>query len=195
MEKLVSFLGLLVMMGLAWLMSAHRRRIHWRTIGGGLVLQFAFAFLTLGTAPGRELFARLGDVFTALLSFVDEGSVFVFGIPSGGPTDRLLLGTFAFGVLPSIVFFSSLVSILYHFNIMQRVVRLAAMLMRKTLHLSGAESLSVAANIFLGQVEAPLVVRPYLNTMTKSELMAVMMAGFATVAGGSSGQCSCARAA
>lgn len=184
-EKLISLVGLLVMMGLAWLLSAHKRRIQWRTIGGGLALQFILAFLILGTRPGRDLFAGMGDVFTALLAFVDEGSVFVFGISRReGGTDRLLLGSFAFGVLPSIVFFSSLVSILYHFNIMQRVVRVAAIVMQKALNLSGAESLSVAANIFLGQVEAPLVVRPYLNTMTRSELMAIMMAGFATVAGG-----------
>ena len=185
MEKLISCLGLLTMMGLAWLMSADRRQIPWRTIAGGLALQFAFAFLTLGTAAGHDLFTWLGNLFTALLGFVDEGSLFVFGIPQAdGSVDRRLLTSFAFGVLPSIVFFSSLVSVLYHFNIMQRVVSLAARLMQKTLHLSGAESLSVAANIFLGQVEAPLVVRPYLNSMTRSELMAVMMAGFATVAGG-----------
>jgi concentrative nucleoside transporter, CNT family len=185
MEKLVSLLGILVFMGLAWLMSSHKRVIQWRAIVGGLALQFGFAFLTLGTKTGREVFGKLGEVFTALLGFVEEGSVFVFGTPSADSgTDRLLLTSFAFGVLPSIVFFSSLVSILYHFGIMQRIVRLTALAMQKTLKLSGAESLSVAANIFLGQVESPLVVRPYLNMMTRSELMAVMMAGFATVAGG-----------
>ncbi len=185
MERLTSFGGLFVMMGLAWLMSSHKGRIQWRTIAGGLVLQFAFAFLTLRTAPGRNLFAKLGDVFTGLLQFVDEGAVFVFGMSTqSGESDKQLLTSFAFGVLPSIIFFSSLMSILYHFNIMQRVVHLAAIVMQKVLNLSGAESLSVAANIFLGQVEAPLVVRPYLSTMTQSELMTIMMAGFATVAGG-----------
>lgn len=185
MQKAVSLLGIMVFMGLAWLLSAHRRVIPWRAIAGGLFLQFAFAFLTLGTEPGRQVFARMGDLFTNLLSYVEEGSVFVFGGHARDPdSDQFLLTTFAFGVLPSIVFFSSLVSILYHFGLMQRVVRITALAMQKTLKLSGAESLSVAANIFLGQVEAPLVVRPYLNTMTSSELMAVMMAGFATVAGG-----------
>lgn len=111
MEKLISCLGLLAMMGLAWLMSADRRQIPWRTIAGGLALQFAFAFLTLGTAAGRDLFAGLGNLFTALLGFVDEGSLFVFGIPQAdGTVDRRLLTSFAFGVLPSIVFFSSLVA-------------------------------------------------------------------------------------
>jgi concentrative nucleoside transporter, CNT family len=185
MERLISFVGLFAMMGLAWLMSSHKRHIQWRTIAGGVVLQFAFAFLTLRTTPGQQLFAKLGELFTAMLGFVDEGSVFVFGMHSpSGVSNRDLLTSFAFGVLPSIIFFSSLMSILYHFNIMQRVVRLAAIVMQKALNISGAESLSVAANIFLGQVEAPLVVRPYLATMTQSELMAVMMAGFATVAGG-----------
>jgi CNT family concentrative nucleoside transporter len=184
-EKLISFGGLFVMMGLAWLMSSRKRVIQWRTIVGGLVLQFAFAWLTLRTAPGRMLFEKLGDVITGLLQFVDEGAMFVFGVAvEGEQPDRHLLATFAFGVLPSIIFFSALMSILYHFNVMQRIVRLAAVVMQKVLNLSGAESLSVAANIFLGQVEAPLVVRPYLATMTHSELMAIMMAGFATVAGG-----------
>ncbi len=127
----------------------------------------------------------MGGAIRELLAFVDEGSLFVFGIQGGGKSpDARLLATFAFGILPSIIFFSSLMSILYHFNIMQRVVRAAATVMHKLLHLSGAESLSVAANIFLGQIEAPLVVRPYLATMTLSELMAVTMAGYATVAGG-----------
>jgi CNT family concentrative nucleoside transporter len=184
MERLISFGGLFVMMGIAWLMSSHRSRIRWRTIAMGLVLQFAFAFLTLRTELGRNLFARLGDVFTGLLEFVDAGAVFVFGMPGPEETNRQLLATFAFGVLPSIIFISSLMSILYHFHIMQHVVRAAAIVMQKGLRLSGAESLSVAANIFLGQVESPLVVRPYLATMTQSELMTIMMAGFATVAGG-----------
>ncbi len=185
MERFVSFAGLFVMMGLAWLMSSHKRTIQWRTIGGGLALQFIFAYLTLRTAPGQALFAKLGDVFTSLLGFVDAGSVFVFGLPSQGDDDGLLLlDTFAFGILPSIIFFSSLMSILYHFHVMQRIVRLTAVVMQRALNISGAESLSVAANIFLGQIEAPLVVRPYLSTMTQSELMTIMMAGFATVAGG-----------
>ena len=134
--------------------------------------------------PKARVFATLGDIFTGLLGFVDAGSLFVFGIPSETAQQSPLLRTFAFGTLPSIIFFSALMSVLYHFGLMQRMGGVAALVMQKTLNVSGAESLSVAANIFLGQVEAPLVVRPYLDTMTRSELMAIMMAGFATVAGG-----------
>jgi concentrative nucleoside transporter, CNT family len=186
MERLVSFGGLFVMMGLAWLLSSHRRRIQWRVIVVGLALQFLFAFLTLRTAAGRLGFSWLGDMFTSLLGFVDVGADFVFGMPAGsGNTESTrLLTSFAFGVLPSIIFFSSLMSILYHFHVMQRIVHVVAAVMRKSLGISGAESLSVAANIFLGQVESPLVVRPYLSTMTQSELMTIMVAGFGTVAGG-----------
>jgi len=167
MERLVSFAGLFVMMALAWLMSPHKRSIPWRTVVGGLGLQFAFAFLTLRTEWGQALFAKIGNAFTGLLEFVDAGAVFVFGTvgPDGGERGTQLLTTFAFGVLPSIIFFSSLMSILYHFHVMQRVVHVAAIIMQKILNISGAESVSVAANIFLGQVEAPLVVRPYLNTI------------------------------
>lgn len=185
MERLISFAGLFVMIGLAWLMSARRRRIDWRIVVTGLALQFAFALVVLRTSPGRAAFDWLGDVFSALLGFVDSGTGFVFGTTgAGGSRDTRLLTSFAFGTLPSIIFISALMSILYHLNLMQRVVRVAAVVMRKVLRLSGAESLSVAANIFLGQIEAPLVVRPYLATMTQSELMLVMLAGFASIAGG-----------
>ena len=122
----------------------------------GLALQFSFAWLTLSTAQGCRVFATLGDIFTGLLGFVDAGSLFVFGIPSEtGRVQSPLLRTFAFGTLPSIIFFSALMSVLYHFGLMQRVVRVAALVMQKTLNVSGAESLSVAANIFLGQVGGP----------------------------------------
>ena len=135
--------------------------------------------------PGQFVFAKLGDVFTGLLGFVDVGTLFVFGVAGedAAASNGRMLTTFAFGVLPIIIFFSSLMSILYHFHVMQRVVRWSAVVMQKTLNISGAESLATAANIFIGQVEAPLAVRPYLATMTRSELMTVMMAGFATVAG------------
>ena len=157
--------------------AADRRRIPWRTIVGGLALQFAFAFLTLGTVAGRVVRLAGQSLYRAFGLRRRRKPVRVRHSASRRQLDRRLLASFAFGVLPSIVFFSSLVSVLYHFNIMQRVVSLAARLMQKTLNLSGAESLSVAANIFLGQVEAPLVGAPYLNSMTRSELMAVMMAG------------------
>jgi CNT family concentrative nucleoside transporter len=184
MERLTSFAGLFVMIGLAWLLSADRRRIDWRVIAIALALQFAVGLVILRTTPGQAVFAWLGDVFAALLGFVDVGAGFVFGTSAPGGRDTSLLTSFAFGTLPTIIFFSALMSILYHLNVMQHVVRAAAVVMRKGLRLSGAESLSVAANIFLGQVEAPLVVRPYLAAMTQSELMLVMLAGFATIAGG-----------
>lgn len=185
MERLTSVAGLFVMIGLAWLLSANRRKVDWRTVAIGLALQVALAVVILHTPPGRAVFDWLGDVVLALLNFVDVGSAFVFGTTGpDGRTDTNLLTSFAFGALPAIIFFSSLLAMLYHLNVMQHVVRGAAFVMRKSMRLSGAESLVVAANIFMGQVVAPVVVRPYLPTMTRSELMLVMLSGFATIAGG-----------
>jgi CNT family concentrative nucleoside transporter len=175
--RATSFLGLLVMMGLAWLLSSHRTRIRLRTVVGGLVLQFLFALLILRTRPGRAVFSWIGSFFGRLLDFVDAGASFVFG-------PRFSEFYFAFKVLPTIIFFSSLMSVLYYFGVMQRVVRVMAVLMQRTLGTSGAESLSASANIFVGQTEAPLVIRPYVESMTRSELMSVMVGGFATIAGG-----------
>jgi CNT family concentrative nucleoside transporter len=175
--RAVSFLGLLVMMALAWLLSSHRFRVRLRTVLGGLGLQFTFALLILRTSPGRLVFDRIGAFFTRLLDFVDAGASFVFG-------PRFNEFYFAFKVLPTIIFFSSLMSVLYYFGVMQKVVWLMAIVMQKTLGTSGAESLSASANIFVGQTEAPLVIRPYVANMTRSELMAVMVGGFATIAGG-----------
>ncbi len=177
MERVVSAFGLFVMIGLAWLMSTHRRRFPWRVVLIGMVLQFVFALLTLRTAPGRLLFDALGSLFTKILDFVDEGSKFVFG-------SEYAHHYFAFRVLPTIVFFSSLMSVLYYLGVMQRIVQAMAWVMQRTMKTSGAESLSTAANIFVGQTEAPLVVKPYVARMTNSELMAVMIGGFATIAGG-----------
>jgi len=185
MERLTSFAGLFVMIGLAWLMSSHRWRVAWRTVAAGMILQFVLAIVVLRTSLGRGAFSWLGEAFIGLMAFVDVGAEFVFGVnASDGTRDNSLIRSFAFGTLPTIIFFSTLMSMLYHLGVMQRVVQAMAFVMRKSLRLSGAESLSVAANVFFGQVEAPLVVRPYLATMTRSELMAVMLAGFATIAGG-----------
>ncbi|MGD9857963.1 MAG: NupC/NupG family nucleoside CNT transporter [Planctomycetaceae bacterium] len=186
--RAVSFCGLFVMVLLAWLLSAARRRVSLRVVAGGMLLQFLLALAILRTAPGHALFAAMGDFFTALLGFVDAGSSFMFHVfPREGdgefPPPVILLRAFAFGVLPIIVFFSSLMSILYHLGVVQRVVALFARVMQKVLGTSGAESLAAAANIFVGQTEAPLVVRPYIPAMTQSELMAVMVGGFATIAG------------
>lgn len=177
MERVVSAFGLFVMIGLAWSMSAHRWRVNWRLVATGLALQFTFAWLTLKTEPGRMTFDQLGALFSKVLDFVDAGAMFVFGKDFKNTY-------FAFKVLPTIIFFSSLMSVLYHLGLMQRIVQAMAWVMQRTMHTSGAESLSAAANIFVGQTEAPLVVRPYVAKMTDSELMAIMVGGFATIAGG-----------
>lgn len=177
MERYISAFGLFVMIGLAWLMSTHRRRVNWRLVAMGLLLQFGFAWLTLKTEPGRLTFDALGELFSKVLDFVDAGASFVFG-------KEFRNYYFAFRVLPTIIFFSSLMSVLYHLGVMQRIVKLMSWVMQRTMCTSGAESLSAAANIFVGQTEAPLVIRPYVARMTNSELMAIMVGGFATIAGG-----------
>lgn len=177
MERVISFSGLFVMIGLAWLMSSHKSKIQWRVVVGGLLLQFAFAWFVLKTKAGEWVFARFADVFRALLDCSDAGSSQLFG---EGFQEHFL----AFKVLPTIIFFSALMSLLYYFGIIQVVVKLFAKLMQYTLGTSGAETLSAAANVFVGQTEAPLVIRAYLPTMTLSELNAVMVGGFATIAGG-----------
>lgn len=189
MERVVSFGGLFVMMGLAWAMSNNRKKINFRIVAGGLALQFVMALLVLKTAPGQSFFLWLGEIFKNMQTFTDEGSKFVFGINTGPdetgyPPRDTLLRTFAFGVLPTIIFFSSLMSVLYYLGIVQVVVRAIAKVMQWTLKTSGAETLSAASNIFVGQTEAPLVIKPYLSKMTESELMALMVGGFATIAGG-----------
>ena len=143
---------------------------------GGLLLQILFAFLILKTPWGEISFRWLGEFFNSILGFVDQGSAFLFDIfPRDGddplPPQYTLWRSFAFGILPTIIFFSSLMAILYHWGIMQRVVTAFAWIMQKTLGTSGAETLSAAANIFVGQTEAPLVIRPYVDKMTMSELM------------------------
>ena len=178
--RFICVLGLLIFILLAWLISSDRRRFPVRVVVGGLFLQLLLGFLVLRTSAGRMVFEKIGDVFTSVLDTVKEGSGFLFG--AGG--DESLLGTFAFGVLPTVIFFSSLMSILYHLGVMQRVVWGMAWVMRFTLGTSGAETLSAAANVFVGHTEAPLVVRPYLSKMTRSELCAMMTGGFATVTGG-----------
>ena len=141
------------------------------------MLQVVFAWLTINTEPGRRFFEGAGACFNTLMDFVDEGNVRVFG-------ESFRDHYFAFKVLPTIIFFSALMSVLYHLGVMQFIVRILGYVMQVTLGTSGAESLSASANIFVGQTEAPLVVRPYVARMTRSELMAVMVGGFATVAGG-----------
>ncbi|QDT68527.1 Nucleoside permease NupX [Planctomycetes bacterium MalM25] len=177
MERYTSLLGLAVIIGLAWLMSSHKKRFPVRIVVCGLLLQFAFAFLILRTDPGRIVFEKIDDVFVGLLNCVDSGAEFMFG---ANFKDHF----FAFRVLPTIIFFSAFMSIFYYLGVIQKVVGALAIVMQKTLGTSGAETLSSAANIFVGQTEAPLVIRPYISTMTRSELNAVMVGGFATMAGG-----------
>ena len=177
MERLISLFGLLVMIALAFAMSADRRKVDRRLVAAGVGLQFLLALFVLKTGPGQALFGHIGAFFTALLNYVDAGSSFVFG-------DAFGEHFFAFKVLPTIIFFSALMGVLYHLGLVQYVVTAFAWVMQRTLRTSGGESLAAAANIFVGQTEAPLVVRPYVASMTRSELMALMVGGFATIAGG-----------
>ncbi|MHC4878165.1 MAG: NupC/NupG family nucleoside CNT transporter [Planctomycetota bacterium] len=185
MERIISFCGLFVMLAVALGLSSARHRINLRLVGGGLVLQFVLALLILKTETGHQIFQWLGDRFRAMQTFTDAGTGLIFGIAqSDGPPDDQLLRTLAFGVLPTIIFFSALMSVLYHLGLIQIVVRALAKLMQFSLGTSGAETLAAASNVFVGQTEAPLVVKPYLRNMTESELMALMVGGFSTIAGG-----------
>ncbi len=176
----ICLLGLVSFIALAWLVSEQRRMFPWRVAIGGLTLQFGLALFVLKTSIGKRLFSGIGYGFERVMDSVAAGSGFLF---QAGANDTLLQ-TFAFGVLPTVIFFSSLMSILYHIGIMQKVVGALAWVMRLTLGTSGAETLAASANVFVGHTEAPLVVRPYLATMTRSELCAMMVGGFATVTGG-----------
>jgi concentrative nucleoside transporter, CNT family len=187
-QRVIPVLGMLVMIGIAWSLSSHRKRFPWRVVIGGLAMQITMALIVLQIPLGKAVFEFIGGVITNLLDCVDRGAGFVFGTDmvetSRGPMPAYRVSLVAFKVLPTIIFFSSLMSILYYLGVMQLVVGAISRVMQKTLGTSGAETLSAAGNIFVGQTEAPLLVRPYLNTMTKSELMAVMVGGFATIAGG-----------
>ena len=184
MDQYKGILGILTLLAIAYAMSNNRNRISFRTIYWGLGLQFIFAVFILKTPIGKPIFSFLDKMITKLISFSDAGSDFLFKsyVADVGVHPSLL--NFAFRLLPTIIFFSSLMAVLYHFGIIQKIVKLIAKLMQKTMHTSGAETLSVSANIFVGQTEAPLMVRPFISQMTKSELMVVMVGGFATVAGG-----------
>lgn len=177
-QRLVSLVGLASMVAIAWASSKHRRAVPWRVIGWGLALQVSFGWLVLKTAPGVWLFRQLNDAVLTLLGFTERGTTFVFGEFA---SERF---TVALNVLPTIIFFSSLMTILYYLGVMQRVVSAFAWVMRRTMRTSGPETLSVAANSFVGMTEAPLMIAPFVGKMTMSELMAVMTGGFATVAGG-----------
>ncbi len=174
-------LGVALLCGLAWLMSENRRAVNWRLVLSGIGLQILLAWFVLRTQVGVRLFEHAGGLFSKLIGMTDHGVRMVFGnlADPAGPWGFV----FAFKALPAIIFFSALMSILYHLRIMQVVVWLLAKCLSRTLGVSGAEAMSNAANIFCGQTEAPLVVKPYIPSMTRSELMAMMTGGFATIAG------------
>jgi len=182
MGRLTGILGLITMMGLAFAFSTNRRAIRVRTVAWGLALQFAFAVFVLRVDFGRTLFQKAGDAVTKLLSYSFYGSEFVFG--ELGKSGGKLGFYFAFQVLPTIIFIAAFFAILYHFGIMQFIIRLAARVMMRFMGASGAESLNVAASIFMGQTEAPLTIRPFLPNVTRSELMTIMTSGMAHVSGG-----------
>jgi CNT family concentrative nucleoside transporter len=178
-------IGLVAVTALAFLFSANKRAVNWQMVGMGIMLQFAFAFLVLKTSIGRNIFSAISKFFVILFSFASEGAQFVFGPLAKSPDVTGSIGfIFAFQVLPTIIFFASLMGILYYLGIMQRVVQGIAWVMAWLLKTSGAESLCVAANTFIGQTEAPLVIRPYIASMTQSELHTIMISGMAHIAGG-----------
>ncbi len=187
--KLISALGLVVLVGLAWLCSQNRARFPWRTVWSGLGLQFAFALFILQTSYGRALFGQAQLAFTALIRCANQGAEMVFGPLAREAllTEKLGPGqgfVFVVTVSATIIIVSALSSVLYHYGILQRVVRGMAWVMQRVMRTSGSESLAAAANIFMGQTEAPLVIKPYLRRMTSSELLALMVGGMATIAGG-----------
>jgi concentrative nucleoside transporter, CNT family len=194
--KLQPLVGLIVIMAVAYACSTNRRAIDRSTVAWGLSLQVLFALIVLKTTAGQAVFQRLGALINRLLDFAFVGSSFVFG-PLGDRDAwprimRAVLGdegaryavVFAFQVLPTIIYIAALFAILYYFGVMQVIVRLFAIMMRRVMKASGAESLNVAASIFMGQTEAPLTIRPFLPRMTESELMTVMTAGMAHISGG-----------
>ena len=183
MERFIGILGILVLLAIAVAMSNNRKSIPWRLVIWGLGLQFIFAIIILKTPIGQPFFGAVDTAIKKLLSFSDAGSDFLFKSFSAGVVEAPLMN-FAFRLLPTLIFFSSLITVLYHFGIIQFIVKWIARAMQMTMRTSGSETLSVSANIFVGQTEAPLMVRPFVSKMTRSELMAVMVGGFATVAGG-----------
>lgn len=188
-------LGILLLIGISFLISNNKKKINWRLVLSGLSLQLVFAILILKgenmrsffapLAWPKDFFASISYVFVLILNFTTEGAKFVFGdlaLPPG--SDNSLGFFFAFQVLPTIIFFASLMSVLYYLGVMQRIVQGMAWVMAKVMGTSGAESLSCTANIFVGQTEAPLMIKPYIKEMTRSEVLTIMVGGMATIAGG-----------
>lgn len=182
MGRFTGILGLVTMLGLAYAFSTNRHAIRLKTVAWGLGLQFVFAVFVLRIDAGRQAFQKAGDVVNRLLSYAFAGSQFVFG--ELGKQGSHLGFYFAFQVLPTIIFIAAFFAVLYHYGIMQFIIKIAAWVMTRVMGASGAESLNVAASIFMGQTEAPLTIRPFLPDLTRSELMTVMTSGMAHVSGG-----------
>jgi len=201
MEIIRGFLGLIMLVGIAYIFSKHKKDINWKLVSTGILIQFILAILVFKqiqipftSISMSSIFSFLASFFTQLLSFTDAGAKFIFGswpdsaeifkLGSEGRVEHTIGYVFAFKVLPTVVFFSALTSLLYYLGILQKIVYGFAWVLSKTMRLSGAESLAAAANIFVGQTEAPLIVKPYISKMTNSEIMCLMTGGMATIAGG-----------
>jgi concentrative nucleoside transporter, CNT family len=186
--KLISLLGLVVLIAVAWAFSANRKKFPWRTVLWGVGLQLIFAVLILKTAPGRKTFEVANAAVTRLIQFANEGLKMVFGPLADAPTlDKAFGGNtfiFAITVTGTIILVAAVSSLLYHWGVLQKVVHGMAWVMRRVMRTSGSETLAAAANIFMGQTEAPLVIKPYVARMTQSELLCLMVGGMATIAGG-----------
>jgi CNT family concentrative nucleoside transporter len=191
LDRFTGILGILAVLAAAWLGSTDRRRIRWRTVAWGLSLQVIFAFFVLRFTFGQQFMAWAGDVVNHMLSATVAGTSVLFGelgLPNAGAFGRVIApasgSIFAFQVLPTIIFISAFFAVLYHIGVMQIIIRALAWVMLKTMRISGAESMNVAASIFMGQTEAPLTIRPFLSRATRSELMTIMTSGMAHVSGG-----------
>ena len=184
MSNFFGIIGVFTLLFIAYILSENRESINKKTVGYGLLFQFMFALFILKTPFGAPIFSFLDSAINTLINFSTYGSDFLFRSYVEGVGFHPSLINFAFSTLPTIIFFSSLVAVLYHFGILQMIIRFIAQQMQLTLGTSGSETLSIAGNIFLGQTESPLMVKPFVKNMTKSELMAVMTGGFATVSGG-----------
>ncbi len=181
LDKFTGLIGMALIILTGYLLSSNRRAIKWKVVGWGVGLQVVFAIFVLRVPFGQELFRRLGDLVTTVLHYSYVGSEFVFG-ELGKPSSTLGV-IFAFQILPAIIFVSALFAVMYYLGVMQVIVRAFAVVMSRIMSASGAESLNVAASIFMGQTEAPLTIRPFLARMTQSELMTVMTSGMAHVSG------------
>ncbi len=183
METIIrGIIGVITLLSLCYLFSSNKKKINWSIVTKGLIIQLGFAICILKISFIEKLFQGISNVFLSLLNFTKEGSIFLFGETLVNNTSFGAI--FAFQILPTIVFFSALTSVLFYLGILQKIVYFFAIIMRKSLKLSGSESLAAAGNIFLGQTESPLLIRPYISKMTQSELLCLMGGGMATIAGG-----------